>query len=230
MRFSLVGSSGLEATYNAVAELLNDNIAGCLVECGVAEGGCSALMATVVTNHAREKTTWLFDSFEGLPDPTERDFVEPGRRVTGENVRPLERGSCLGTFEKVQRVLFHEFGLKRASVRLVKGWFQDTLPIYRDKVGPIAMLRIDGDWYESTKCCLDNLFDQLVPGGYCIVDDYGTFYGCRKAVDEFIQSRNLKVQAVSDGRGGFLFRKPLQSRRTSNQSTQHDGNDVKASL
>lgn len=209
MRYSLVGSSGLEATYKAAAELLEDNIEGCLVECGVAEGGCSALMATVVAKYNGNKMTWLFDSFEGLPDPTERDFVEPRGNLTGENVRPLERGSCLGTLKRVEDVLFRGFGLSRMKVQLVRGWFQDTLTVYRDKVGPIAMLRIDGDWYESTKCCLENLFDRLVPGGYCIVDDYGTFYGCRKAVDEFIQSRNLKLESHADGRGGLLFRKPL---------------------
>jgi O-methyltransferase len=222
MRFSLVGTSGLEATYKAVVEILHDNIAGCIVECGVAEGGCSALMATVVANQNSERTTWLFDSFEGLPDPTEKDFVDPGGRLTGENVRPLERGSCLGSLNKVQRVLFREFALNRTKVELVKGWFQDTLPAYRDKLGPIAMLRIDGDWYESTKCCLDNLFDRIVPGGYCIADDYGTFYGCRRAMDEFIQSRNLNIQALSDGRGGFLFRKPAESRMDLELTSYHN--------
>jgi O-methyltransferase len=207
MRYSLVGSSGLEATYEAVAELLHSNVEGCLVECGVAEGGCSALMAAVAKDGSN-RMTWLFDSFEGLPDPTAMDFVEPNSKATGENIRPLERGSCLGTFERVQEVLFQRFGLSRTQVQLVKGWFQDSLPAYRDRIGPIAMLRIDGDWYESTKCCLENLFDQLVPEGYCIADDYGTFYGCRRAVDEFLQSRNLKVEATSDGRGGFIFRKP----------------------
>lgn len=207
MRYSLVGSSGLEATYRAVTELLRENIEGALVECGVAEGGCSALMAEAARHHPN-RITWLFDSFEGLPAPTLMDFTGNNSKVTGENIRPLESGSCLGTFETVQQVLFDRFRLSTSKVRLVKGWFQETLPFARNEVGPIAMLRIDGDWYESTKCCLENLFDQVVPGGYCIADDYGTFYGCRKAVDEFLAKRNLKVHAVSDGRGGFLFRKP----------------------
>jgi hypothetical protein len=210
MEYSLVGSSGLEATYRAAKELLDENIEGCFVECGVAQGGCSALMATVAKADDR-RITWLFDSFEGLPDPTERDFVD-ARGNTGENVRPLERGSCLGTLQRVEDVLFRHFGLRRSNVRMVQGWFQDTLPVHRDKLGPIAMLRLDGDWYESTKCCLENLFDRLSPGGYCIADDYGTFYGCRKAVDEFIQARGLTIQAFSDGRGGYLFRKPYMAK------------------
>jgi O-methyltransferase len=207
MRYSLVGSSGLEATYVTVTKLVRQGIEGCLVECGVAEGGCSALMATVAKGDCN-RTTWLFDSFEGLPDPTDEDFGGSNRKTTGDNIRPLERGSCLGTVDRVKNVLFRRFGLSRAKVQLVQGWFQDTLPEYRDKLGPIAMLRIDGDWYESTKCCLDNLYDRLVPGGYCIADDYGTFYGCRKAVDEFLQTRKLRVRVESDGRGGLIFRKP----------------------
>ncbi|MBV9765046.1 MAG: class I SAM-dependent methyltransferase [Acidobacteriaceae bacterium] len=210
MQYSLVGSSGLEATYRAALELLNDGIKGCFVECGVAEGGCAALLATVAQQES-DRVTWLFDSFEGLPDPTAKDFVDPSRKITGENIRPLERGSCLGTLDRVQDVLFGSFHLNRAKVHLVKGWFQDTLPIYRHKLGPLAMLRIDGDWYESTKVCLENLFDQLVPDGYCIIDDYGTYHGCRRAVNEFLQDRNLRVQAASDGRGGILFRKPASA-------------------
>jgi O-methyltransferase len=211
MKFSLVGSSGLEATYKAVSDILRDRIGGALVECGVAEGGCSALMAKVAARYSEARTTWLFDSFEGLPDPTDKDFIEPNSGTTGENVRPLERGSCLGTYGRVQDVLFRRFGLDRNKITLVKGWFQDTLPAYKNRIGPIAMLRIDGDWYESTRCCLENLFDQVAPGGYCIIDDYGTFHGCRLATDEFIQARGLNIQARSDGRGGFLFRKPWDS-------------------
>ena len=212
MRYSLVGSSGLEATYAAVTQLVSQGVEGCLVECGVAEGGCSALMASIAKDDCN-RNTWLFDSFQGLPDPTEEDFGGANGKATGENIRPLERGSCLGALDTVEDVLFRQFGLSRGKVQLVQGWFQDTLPAYRDRLGPIAMLRIDGDWYESTKCCLDNLYDRLVPGGYCIADDYGTFYGCRKAVDEFFQSRNLKVSTDSDGRGGLIFRKPTETNK-----------------
>jgi hypothetical protein len=70
------------------------------------------------------------------------------------------------------------------------------------------VLRVDGDWYESTKCCLENLYDNVVSGGFLIIDDYGTCHGCKKAVDEFIQRRGLNVQFFSDGRGGVKFEKP----------------------
>jgi hypothetical protein len=77
----------------------------------------------------------------------------------------------------------------------------------RDEVGPIGVLRLDGDWYESTKCCLDQLFDQVVPGGYIIIDDYGHWEGCRHAVDEFLAHRNLDVELVTVDYTGRYFRK-----------------------
>ena len=208
MKFSLVGSGGLEATYAAAATIIKDDIPGCFVECGVAEGGCAGLMATLATREQRGRKMWLFDSFEGLPEPTNDDYADGW---TGEHVRPLPKGSCLGTIERVNDVLFNQFGADRDSVVLVKGWFQDTLAPTRTRLGPIAILRIDGDWYESTKCCLESLYDQVVPGGYCIVDDYGVCAGCKKAVDEFLTARGENVGLVSDGRGGVLLRRPLES-------------------
>jgi O-methyltransferase len=150
---------------------------------------------------------WLFDSFQGIPDPTAEDFDE-AKAVTGEHIRPLVRGSCLGTKSTVELVLFSRFGLSRDSVYLVEGWFQDTLPVHRDRIGQIALLRLDGDWYESTLCCLNNCYDRVSPGGYIIVDDYGSCYGCKKAVHEFLESKDVEVRLIPDGRGGVLFSKP----------------------
>jgi len=204
MPYSLVGSSGLEATFDAALDVIQKKVPGCFVECGVAQGGCSALMGVVATrlNHAR--TMWLFDSFEGLPAPGQADY-DSVHKSTGDHISPLDRGSCLGAKEEVENLLYEHFGLPRASVLLVKGWFQDTLPVYYRQLGNISLLRIDADWYESTKDCLEYLYDQVVPQGYVIVDDYGKCFGCKKAVDEFLHKRGLQPQLVPDGRGGVLF-------------------------
>jgi len=207
MPHSLVGSSGLEATYDAAMNLANNHIPGSFVECGVAQGGCSALMAMVAAEYDNGRRMWLFDSFEGLPSPTDQDYDKPGK-ATGAHLRPLARGSCLGTQYQVEQLLFLKFGLDRRNVLLVKGWFQDTLPASKERIGPISLLRIDGDWYESTKCCLENLYDQVVPGGWVIIDDYETCFGAEKAVDEFLAQRGLIVLMSSDGRGGVQFQKP----------------------
>ena len=95
----------------------------------------------------------------------------------------------------------------RINVIIVKGWFQDTLILNQIRIGPIALLRIDGDWYESTKVCLECLFDNVANGGYVIIDDYGFFPGCRKAVDEFLASRGLKVQFIPVDYSRVYFKK-----------------------
>ncbi|MEO8680299.1 MAG: TylF/MycF/NovP-related O-methyltransferase [Vicinamibacterales bacterium] len=205
MPYSLVGWRGLQVTYDTTSDTLERGIQGSLVECGVAQGGSAALMALVEQIAAHPRVLWLFDSFEGLPDPTADDFVDG---ATGTHIRPLPRGSCLGTVEQVSELLFAELGLPRDRIRLVKGWFQDTLVANRESVGPIALLRIDGDWYESVKSCLDILYDSVVPNGVVIIDDYTSCYGAQKAVDEFIANRRLVVTLIPDGRGGCHFTKP----------------------
>lgn len=207
MPYSLVGWKGLAATYDAVSTVVRTGIEGALVECGVAQGGSSALMALTCTALGHNRKLWLFDSFEGLPDPTIEDFL-PGTEATGAHIRPLSRGSCLGTIEQVQDLFFRKLRIDPRNVTMVKGWFQDTLPENRTRIGNVAVLRIDADWYESTKCCLENLYDNVVPGGYIIIDDYCSCHGAKKATDEFLNSRGANVAVQLDGRGGAFFVKP----------------------
>lgn len=205
MPHSLIGSKGLEHTHDLALDLVENGVDGAFVECGVAQGGCAALIAKVADIDAKSRHCWFFDSFEGLPDPTSDDFEE-GR--TGQHIRPLPRGSCLGTLEQVSGLLFDTFGFSRERITLVKGWFQDTVEKHAPEIGSIALLRVDGDWYDSTKCCLDALYDRVSPGGHVIIDDYFSCYGARKATDEFLEGRGGQVRLVSDGRGGCSFQKP----------------------
>ena len=205
MPYSLVGWKGLEATYDAVTLINRERIGGAIVECGVAQGGCAALMAATDARQGGGRRIFLCDSYEGLPDPTAEDF-EDGR--TGSHASVLERGSCLGTERQVAELLFDRFGIERSRVRMVKGWFQDTLPGLSHEIGDVALLRIDADWYESVKCCLESLYDRVVDGGVVIIDDYGSCHGARRAVDEFLAAREVRVTLEHDGRGGCTFRKP----------------------
>ena len=91
---------------------------------------------------------------------------------------------------------------------MVGGWVQDTLPKNKDKMGEISFLRIDVDWYESTKCCLENLYGNVIRGGYILIDDY-YLPGCKRAVDEFLQKKGVDVKFILDDRGGAYFVKPL---------------------
>lgn len=213
MPHSLIGSPGLEHTHDLAQGLVHAGVAGAFVECGVAQGGCAALLASVARGDSN-RHCWFFDSYEGLPDPTDDDF---SAGETGKHIRPLPKGSCLGTIEQVSDLLFNKFGFSRNRISLVKGWFQDTLGPSREQVGTIALLRVDGDWYESTMCCLEQLYDQVAEGGQIIIDDYCSCYGARKATDEFLEQRGLDVTLVPDGRGGCSFRKPAAAESTSRQ-------------
>jgi hypothetical protein len=206
MPYSLVGVSGLSQTYDIAVRAEEDNIDGCFVECGVARGGCSALMAIISRRYNRNRKIWLFDSFEGLPEFTTEDYDE-NKQFTGKHIRPLEKGSCLGTYEEVEKLLFSKFSLNKKNISLVKGWVQETLPKYKDEVGKISLLRIDTDWYYPTKCCLENLYDNVVDDGFIVIDDYGTCVGSKKALDEFLEEKKIFVELIHDGRGGCYFKK-----------------------
>ena len=208
--YTMVGRTGLFTTYDIADEVEKKGMEGCFVECGVARGGCSALMAMVASDNRNGRKVWLFDSFEGLPAQTNEDeYQEPViRKPKDRSTDLVAQGYCLGIFEEVEDLLFSNLDLSRDNVFMVKGWFEDTLPNYTDEVGTIAVLRIDADWYDSTKCCLENLYDNVVAGGYIIIDDYGCFIGCKKATDEFLHHTGLNVELNFDNRGGCYFVKP----------------------
>jgi len=210
--YTLVGTGGLEVTYKMAKQLNHRGIQGDFIELGVARGGCAALMGSAIFDSDEpkcvERKLWLFDSYEGLPAPTFDDLDLSRGEGTGEHVQFLSKGSCLGTLDEVKRLMFEVRNFPEDKVIFVKGWFQDTVPANCNKVSKIALLRIDADWYESTKCCLEGLYDSVVSGGVVIVDDYQSCYGCQKAVDEFIRNKNLSVNIIFDGRGGGYFLKP----------------------
>lgn len=203
--YTMGGWKALENAFELTSLVDKKLINGAIVECGVAEGGTAAMMA--LTNRefgAIQREKWFFDSYEGLPEPTDEDY-ENGK--VGHVIRPMPKGSCLGTIEQVSELLFDKLRLPHNEVHLIKGWFQDTVSVHREQVGKIAVLRLDGDWYESTKIPLENFYDQISIGGYVIIDDYATCFGSRKAVDEFRTERNITSPLYPDGRGGAWFEK-----------------------
>lgn len=206
--YSLVGMGGLEATYDEAQRINAERVPSDFVELGVARGGAAALLSLGAFDKSapEQRRVWLFDSYEGLPEPGAEDTAADD--TTGDHVRPLPKGSCLGTLDAVRSLLIDRFRLPADRINFVKGWFQDTVPVTAPTMGKIALLRIDGDWYESTKICLNHLYDHVSPGGAVIIDDYLSCVGCKKAVDEFIAERHLDVRLIGDGRGGCYFRKP----------------------
>ncbi len=187
-----------------VRRVLAENVRGDFVECGVWRGGAAFLMADLLRRAGvSDRKVWLFDSFEGLPPPQELD----GPRAVAyarDTDSPLYFDNCRASLEEVQR------SAQRLQVssytEFVQGWFEETLPATRARVGPIALLRLDCDWYKSVRCCLDNLYDQVVEGGFVVFDDYFSYEGCAIAVHEFLAERRLPHRLETDNRSA-CFRK-----------------------
>jgi len=170
-------------------------------------GGVSVLLRTLAQVHNPARHLWLFDSFEGLPEPSAEDDLDAARFAAGRaQGRLASIGQCVGTVEEVERLLFHEFSLPRESVTIVKGWFQDTLRSYSGQ--PIALLHVDADWYGSVKRCLESLYRYVSPGGFVVADDYGHWEGARRAVDEFLQDLSPRPTLHRRGYTQAYFQRP----------------------
>jgi O-methyltransferase len=202
MTRTLVAYDRLLNTYELARRVERDHLLGAYVECGVWRGGVSALLALLARKEGRGRLTHLFDSFRGLPTPT----VHDGGALAVTDLAPV--GLYVATREDVQHFLFEELRLGRGHVLLHEGWFQHTLPVLREVVHPIALLRIDADWYESVKTCLESLYANVVEGGYVILDDYGSYPGCRRAFEEFREARGIEVALQPIDRDGVWFQKP----------------------
>lgn len=205
--YTLVPYPGLSTVYDLASKAEAEKLAGAFVECGIWRGGCGAILAHIAAPSGRP--THLFDSFEGLPEPRAIDGARALKYATeGANgaLKPIHH--IAASLEDVQHTLFQRFGFQPTQVLLHKGWFQDTLPVVHDQIGSIAVLRLDGDWYDSTKVCFEYLYDQVVAGGYIIVDDYTYFEGCKKATDEFLAARGIQPEMhFLEWEGGVYFQK-----------------------
>ncbi|NET16486.1 MAG: hypothetical protein F6K08_28525, partial [Okeania sp. SIO1H6] len=201
--YTMLSEARLYSLFSLVKRVCLENIPGNIVECGVAAGGSTALMATVIQRYSKQPR-WLyaFDSFEGMPVPTAADKAGGiPADLTGWGT-----GTCAAP-EASTREICSKLGVENI-VRTVKGYFEDTLPKMRNLVGAIALLHMDGDWYESTKAILENLYDRVSNDGIIQVDDYGHWEGCSQAVQEFEATRKLKFDINQIDYTGVWFSNP----------------------
>lgn len=179
---TMVGLKRLDNLQNCIETVIAENVPGDLLEAGAWRGGASILMRAVLKIHAETaRTVWVCDSFAGLPSPDASQY--PADAGDRHNTFPF-----LVATEKEVRDNFAAYGMLDDQVRIVKGLFKDTLPSL--PVQSLAVLRIDGDMYESTWNALEALYDKVPAGGFVIVDDYG-LAPCAQAVDEFRASRSI---------------------------------------
>lgn len=180
--FSMIGPDRLENVRWAVETVLRENIPGALVETGVWRGGACMMMKAVMTAHGDLRDLFVCDSFQGLPK------MEEGP----DSSLPLNENPILAAPLEQVRSHFSRLDLLDANVHFIQGWFADTMPKLRaDGPRQIAVLRLDGDYYHSTKVVLDNLYDRVVPGGIVIIDDYYIYEQCAQAVEEFRDRHGL---------------------------------------
>lgn len=181
----------LFALYDAARAACRNDVAGDFVECGVAGGGSTVLVAATLALHdpSGRRRVVACDTFSGMPTPTSADRLKSDG-VDAEATH-WGTGTCASPAAHVEG-LAGRFGV---SVRTVVGLFETTLPSL--DVRDVALLHIDADWYASTKQCLDMLGGKVVPRGSMQIDDYGYWAGCAKAVDEFVVASNVwRVQPI----------------------------------
>jgi O-methyltransferase len=197
---TMIGMQRLTSLQHCVETVLADDIPGDLVECGVWRGGACILMRAVLAAYGDEtRCVWLADSFEGLPRP------DPAKYKADKGIRTELAAGILGVSEAEVRGNFQRYGLLDDRVRFLPGWFKDTLsdaPIDR-----IAVLRVDGDLYESTIQALDALYPRLSPGGFCIIDDYHAMKPCEQAVTDYRAKHGVSAEIVEIDGTGVLWRK-----------------------
>jgi O-methyltransferase len=196
---TMVGLRRLDNLHECIRTIIRDNVPGDLVETGVWRGGASIFMKGVLTAYGETRDMWLADSFEGLPAPDEANFP------SDKGWRFDKASWYLAVSEDEVRENFKRYELLDEHVKFVKGWFRDTLgslPATR-----IALLRLDGDLYESTIQALEPLYPRLSAGGYCVIDDYGAVKGCEEAVHDYRAKHNITEPIVDIDGSGVFWRK-----------------------
>jgi len=180
---TMIGLRRLDNLQSCITDLLQRKVPGDFIETGVWRGGASIFMRAMLRVYGdTTRTVWVADSFQGLPPP------DPERY-------PADRGNRLWTVVQLAIPLdevkanFAKYNLLDDQVRFLVGWFRDTLP--RIAADRFALLRLDGDLYESTIDALRHLYPKLSIGGYVIIDDYGAISACKAAVEDFRSEHNI---------------------------------------
>ena len=196
---TMIGLKRLNNLQSCVEEVLERGIPGDLIETGVWRGGASIFMRALLKVYGvTDRRIWAADSFGGLPPPNVKKY-------------PADAGDPLHTYralvvslEEVQSN-FERYGLLDDQVRFLKGWFRDTLP--QAPMEKLAVVRLDGDMYESTMDGLVHLYPKLSVGGYVIIDDYGAILACRQAVDDFRTAHGIKEEIRKIDWGGVFWQR-----------------------
>ncbi len=199
MAHTMIGRKRLDNLQFCIQHVLENNVPGDFIETGVWRGGATIFMRAMLKAFENStRTVWVADSFQGLPEPDEDTY-------------PDDKGDTHYTHKELAISLetvksnFQKYGLLDDQVQFLKGWFKDTLPTA--PIEKLAVLRLDGDMYESTMDALTSLYHKLSVGGFLIVDDYGAVEGCRTAIHDFRDKNQIDDEIIEIDWGGVYWQK-----------------------
>lgn len=195
---SMIGAQRMHNVRQICEDVIARGVPGDFIETGIWRGGACIMMRAVLRAHGvTDRTVWCADSFEGLPPP--------------DPAYPQDAGDTHSTYEELAISLedvqanFRKYGLLDEQVKFLKGWFKDTLPTA--PIEKLAVLRLDGDMYQSTMDGFNALYHKLSPGGFCIIDDLGAVPACRQAVLDFRNAQGITDPVFQIDWTGHFWRK-----------------------
>jgi O-methyltransferase len=193
--YTMTGPERVYSLLRAVEYVVSANIPGDFVECGVWRGGSTMAMAlTLLKLGVRNRRLHLYDTYSGMNAPTDIDVSIQGEPAETEFQRTKTSDDastwCYSSLDEVRRNVFST-GYPADQVHFIQGKVEDTIPGHIPS--QIALLRLDTDWYESTKHEMTHLFPLLAPRGVLLIDDYGHWAGARKAVDEYLAEHGISM-------------------------------------
>ncbi len=204
--WTMTSPDRIYALIQAVRYVSANNIPGAMVECGVWKGGSMAAIArTLLQLQDVSRELYLFDTFEGMTAPTAKDLDYTGKKAS-QVLRDVPRDKCDDApLEQVKEVLYGT-GYPRERIHFVRGRVEETIPA--SAPDPIALLRLDTDWYDSTKHELVHLFPRLPKAGVILIDDYGHWQGSRQACDEYFAENRIPILLNRIDYSGRIALKP----------------------
>lgn len=194
---SMIGMSRMNQLHDALDQIRLKNVEGDIVETGIWRGGAVIFISTYLTIYGMtDRIIYGCDSFEGLPTPEEKYPEDRGDTHSTIEILAVSKEEVENNFKK--------YNLSTSNIKLVKGWFEDTLP--KLPVEKIAILRLDGDMYSSTIVALNSLFPKVAKGGIVIVDDF-SLHGARKALYDYFELHSYSYEVIDiDGTGAYFVK------------------------
>jgi O-methyltransferase len=203
-QYTLVDIERCYALYISVNYIIKNKISGAFAECGVWKGGSSMLIAyTLLKAGVTDRNIILYDTFEGMTEPGHNDGQFEKEEWERNKIDGRTNRWCLASMEEVQSNMTCT-GYPKENIELIKGRVEDTIPTHSPS--QIALLRLDTDWYESTRHELEHLFPLIENKGVLIIDDYGAWQGARKAVDEYFAVSDYAFLHRIDWTGRMLIK------------------------